>query len=280
MAESASPSPIDLAERRRNLRRQRRVRNLQALWRSFAVVGLTAGACWLMGQPVWLLRSPEQIQVEGNTFLSDQAIQRLLPVEYPQSLLAIKPQHLVARLQSQAPIEAAVVTRHLFPPHLSVWVEERQPVAVTLPSRDRPGAAAQKPGLLDSTGRWMPQDSFTSFAPEFSLPALTVRGFRPRYQSQWSSLYSVLQQSPIPISEVDWRDPSNLILQTALGTVYLGTYDAQRIQKQLSTLSRLQTLIESDAAPAVDYIDLTDPDRPAIKVHDSPSAPKILPEES
>ena len=261
MTEFVSPSPEDLADRRRDLRRQRRHRNLQALWRTTVVTSLAAGACWLAIQPAWLLRSPDQIQVEGNELLTDAAIQNLLPLDYPQSVLAVDPDAIAALLQAQSPIAAAAVTRHLFPPRLEVSVAERQPVAVTQP---RP-AAQQPPGLLDSVGNWLPQDSFMAVDPDWPLPPLTIVGYDPAYASQWPSLYATVAASPVTITTVNWQDPNNVILETELGIVHIGAYSMNQLPRQLTTLAQLRPLLTGEAAPTMAYLDLSDPDNPALQ---------------
>jgi cell division protein FtsQ len=261
MTEFVSPSPQDLADRRRDLRRQRRHRNLQTLWRAAVVTSLTAGACWVAVQPVWLLRSPNQIQVEGNELLTDATIQELLPLDYPQSLLAVDPDAIAALLQAQAPIAAASVTRHLFPPRLEVSVAERQPVAVTQPRR----ATEQPPGLLDSVGNWLPQDSFMAVDPDWPLPTLTIVGYDPAYGSQWPSLYATVTASPVTITTVNWQDPNNVILETELGIIHIGAYSVNQLPRQLATLAQLRPLLAGDAAPTMAYLDLSDPDNPTLQ---------------
>lgn len=261
MTEFVSPSPEDLADRRRDLRRQRRHRNLQALWRTTVVTSLAAGACWLAIQPAWLLRGPGQVQVEGNEFLTDTTIQDLLPLDYPQSVLAIDPEAIAALLQAQAPIAAATVTRHVFPPRLEVVVAERQPVAVTQPRQ----AIEQPPGLLDSVGNWLPQDSFTAVDPDWPLPNLTFKGYDPAYASQWPSFYATVVASPITITTVDWQDPNNVILETELGIVHIGAYSVNQLPRQLTTLTQLRPLLTGEAAPTMAYLDLSDPDNPTLQ---------------
>jgi cell division protein FtsQ len=260
MTEFVTPSPENLASRRQDLRRQRRRRNLQGLWRGSVVVGLAIAGLWGFHHPRWFLQDPAQVTVEGNQHLSDAAIQALLPLDYPQSLLAIEPAEIAQVLQTQAPISDVQVERQLFPPGLTVQVQERAPVAVTSadPDSNQPG------GFLDVAGHWLPEESFTLFEPDWSPPSLTVQGYRNTYRSQWPGLYATLQASPVEVSMVDWRDPSNLILHTELGHIYVGAYGAQRLPNQLRTLAQLRPLITADAL-TVDYVDLRDPDNPVIQ---------------
>ena len=277
MTDLSALSPEDLANRRRALRRQRRIRNLKNIWRLLAVSGMTAGTLWLISNPFWLLRSRHQVIVEGNELLSDEAIQSLLPLEYPQPLLGVEPEHMAQFLQTQSPVAYASVTRQLFPPRLEVHVQERQPVAVTVPTHPQPATQSMQdstpthhPGLLDRQGYWTAQVSFTDIDPDFDLPTLKVKGFSAQHQSQWPSLYQAIQASPVGILEVDWRLPSNVILHTQLGMVHLGIYDPRLIRQQLSTLDQLRSLAQAENTPEVEYIDLSNPNSPAIKVVPTP----------
>ncbi|MEO1095493.1 MAG: FtsQ-type POTRA domain-containing protein [Cyanobacteria bacterium J06638_28] len=273
MVDLVSPSVQELAERRRTLRRQRRVRNLQSLWRIIAVSGMAVGTLWWLTHPFGILHSSEQITVEGNELLSDAAIRALLPLNYPQPLLEVETEQLAEALQEQAPVIEVVVTRELFPPRLQVRLQERRPIALTVPTHppsdsapSRPYTPAQNPGLLDAQGFWLPQARFVEVEPQFELPALQVRGFQHQYQAQWQSLYASLVASPITVSEIDWRTPSNMILQTELGIVHLGVYTPPTFEAQLATLERLRSLATTNGAPDVEYIDLSNPQSPTVKI--------------
>lgn len=285
MTDLVSPSPEELSNRRRTLRKQRRVRNLQNIWRVLAIVSLASGALWLIQRPFWLtLRSPDQVIIEGNQMLADAAIRDLIDLQYPEPLLQIEPESVAQRLQTQSPIAFVQVERHLFPPRLEITLQERQPVAVTVPSR--PDAATTNttdktplnyPGLLDIEGYWMPQDPNLGVDSRFAVPTLRIRGFNRRYQEQWPELYEAIQGSSIQISEVDLRSPSNLILKTELGAVHLGIYDPLRFQEQLSTLPRFRSFTTHANAPDIDFIDLSNPQMPAVKLSKAPEPEPVSP---
>ena len=272
MTDFAPTSAEELATRRQRLRRQRHIRNVQAIWRVLAISGIAAGTLWLISHPIGMLRSRDQISVEGNELLSDQAVRALLPLQYPQSLLEIKPDQIARLLQTQSPVAYAEVTRRLLPPRLEVYVRERRPVAVTIPTQPKPletpaqgSNPAHQPGLLDSQGHWMAQSSFSEIEPDFHFPELQVKGFDTRYRPQWQSFYQAIQTSPVQVSIVDWQMPNNVILHTQLGEVHLGIFDPQVIHQQLSTLAQLRSLTSADNIPEVEYIDLRNPQNPAVK---------------
>jgi cell division protein FtsQ len=274
MTDLVSPSPEELSNRRRALRKQRRIRNLQNIWRVLAIVGLAGGAVWFIQKPFWLtLSRPEQVVIEGNQMLADAAIREVLDLQYPEPLLQIEPETVAQRLQTQSPIAFVQVERRLFPPRLEITLQERQPVAVTIPSRPGTEAAdtaektpANYPGLVDIEGYWMPHDPSLGLDSKFEVPALRIRGFNRRYQEQWPELYEAMGSSSIQINEVDLRSPGNLILKTELGVVHLGIYDPLRFQEQLSTLPRFRSFTTNPNAPAIDFIDLSNPQMPAVKL--------------
>ena len=136
----APVSRIELAQRRKQLRKQRRNRLLQTSWRSVVVMGLAAGMVWVIAQPNWVIRRAEQVTIEGNRFLATQTIRSILPIQYPQSLMKIQASEISQALTTKAPIAEATVERHLFPPGLVIKVREREPVAQVFlsPNLDQP----------------------------------------------------------------------------------------------------------------------------------------------
>ena len=273
MAGIASVSRTELAQRRRELRRKRRLQFLQASWRTLAVFALTGGLLWFATLPAWVIRDPNQIQIEGNKFLSTQAIRELLPLSYPQYLLSLNPQTIADRLESQAPISSATAVRQLFPPGLTIQIQERQPVAIARPSpttdnrASASDAANKNVGLLDESGVWMPLHSYTSVEQSLALPDLAVIGQQELYQEKWPEFYQTLRQSEVKVTVVDWQDPANLIVTTKLGTVHLGSYSgSEKLLAQLAMLEQIRRSSKQLDSQQIDYIDLRNPKSPALQM--------------
>jgi len=282
MADIPTISQIELAERRRKLRWQRRWRILQTSWQVVAMGGLTAGLIWVVTLPDWMLRDASQIEVEGNKFLSADTVRTLLPIKYPQFLLTLQPKTLTQRLESQAPIAEATVSRHLFPPGLTVRIQERYPVAIvysspTARSSSQPENAlnsgshsvsspvSNPVALLDERGTFIPYESYVALNRSRQLPNLKIVGMQDQYRSQWTSLYQQVSRSPVKILEIDWREPGNLILHSELGTVYCGAYGS-RFSEQLRTLDQLRQLPEKLDVQQIDFIDLRNPQSPLVNL--------------
>ncbi len=278
-----SPSQVDLIHRRQRLRRQRRVRLFQAMWRGLAVVALAGSLVWVTTLPIWLIRKPEQIKVEGNRLIPSQTLRSLVPISYPQSILQLKPDAIAKELRSKAPITDVVVNRQLFPPSLTIRVAERYPVAIVLASSSdiqflsqtsiKSKETAAKIGLLDENGMRLPLENYTLIQSSIKLPTLKVIGNPEYYRRNWSTLYREISRSPIKITEVDFQNPANLVLKTELGTIHLGPYGMQ-FSEQIKTLDRLRKLPNQVSLDQVAYIDLRNPNSPFIQTRESKGSTK------
>ena len=268
MENIASVSQTELTTRRKKLRRARRIKSFQALWRSLLVGGMATSLVWAITRPDWVIRQPEQIVIEGNHFLSSKAIRALLPLSYPQSLLQLQPQAIAKSLESQAPIAKATVSRQLLPPGLTIQVEERKPVAIAqapAPQNAKAPNSTSSAGLLDEQGVWMPKSSYTHLEDNLELPRLKVIGSNAQYRPYWSEVYQAVNHSAVKVFEIDWQDPANLILKTELGNVHFGPYSS-RFTEQLAILDRMRELPTQISPSQIAYIDLKNPDFPAIQM--------------
>ena len=273
MAGIISVSRTHLAQRRQKLRRQRQMRIIQAIWRTFAITGLAGGLLWVAVQPVWMLKAPKQIVMKsGNKLLSDQTTQSLLVLSYPQSLWRIEPSAIANSLKKQPTIAQAIVRRRLFPPGLIIEIQERVPVAVT----QTRGNKKVTIGLLDASGAWMPLEKYTSLNPTKKLPNLRVIGSPNQYCLYWTQLHEAVSQSPVKVIEIDCQNPTNLILKTELGNVHLGVPGPQ-LSEQIKVLAQMRHLTTKFNSSQIEYIDLKNPDFPLVQMNqkDQKLTPKI-----
>ncbi|MBE9039916.1 FtsQ-type POTRA domain-containing protein [Oscillatoriales cyanobacterium LEGE 11467] len=277
-------SEDEIQHRRRNLRRQRGFKSLRLGWQVFSAVGAIGFAIAIARQPDWVIRQPEQVQIDGNQFLRADTVRDFLPLSYPQSLLHLSPKEIAESLESQPPIAKATVRRQLFPPSLQIEVLERYPVALAYPSNaGNSGLPISTPsGAIDDRGVWIPWDTYRAVTPNLILPALKVRGDFEEYREVWSEVYQAIERSPATISEVDWQNRTNLILKTELGDVHIGPY-SDRFVEQLQILDRMRTLPEQLDFSQVLYINLSDPDAPSVQMqpeHPPSTDPQNDPESS
>ncbi|BAY74967.1 polypeptide-transport-associated domain-containing protein [Nostoc linckia NIES-25] len=278
MAGIISVSRTDLAQRRKKLRRQRQMKIIQAIWRTFAITSLASGLLWVAVQPMWMLKAPKQIVMKsGNKLLSDETTRSLLALSYPQSLWRIEPTAIANSLKKQPTIANAMVRRRLFPPGLIIDIQERVPVAVTqTPTVQNQGTTNKKVtiGLLDANGVWIPLEKYTSLNPNRKLPNLRVIGLPKQYCLYWTQIHQAISQSLVKVMEIDCRNPTNLILKTELGNVHLGTPGPQ-LSEQIKVLAQMRRLTAKLNSGEIEYIDLKNPEFPLVQMNQE--NPKLNP---
>ncbi|MGJ3254177.1 MAG: cell division protein FtsQ/DivIB [Elainellaceae cyanobacterium] len=274
-------SRSEIIERRRKLRRQRRWKIVQSVWRLLIVTSVTAALIWVITLPGWIISSSEQVEIGGNEFLSTETVQSLLPIDYPISIIQVRPQVIATQLKARGPIAEVIVNRQLFPPSLAIMIQERYPVAILIGGNYGKAASPnfsnqsssptialrrlEPTGLIDKNGALIPLENYTELDPSLELPDLKVIGMRNQYREQWKTLYRQVSQSPVEVFEVDWQDPSNLILDTDLGTVYMGPYEPAKFDEQLKVLDQMRYLTQEVNPELISYIDLKVPDTPLIQ---------------
>jgi cell division protein FtsQ len=276
MAGIVSISRTILAGRRKKLRKKRQIKFIQAIWRTLAVTSLAGGLLWIAIQPIWVLKSPKDVVISGNQLLSDEEVQSLLVLSYPQSLWRIEPSRIARSLQRQPSIAQASVSRRLFPPGLVVQLQERTPVAIAQtrrePANSKNGNTKVIMGLLDANGVWIPLENFTSLDSRVKLPTLKVIGSPEQYRPYWSSFYGAMSQTSLKVTEIDWQDPTNLILKTELGLVHLGTPSPQ-LPEQIQVLAQIRHLPSQLNPNEIEYIDLKNPEHLLVQMNQKHSKP-------
>ncbi len=269
MAGMVSVTRTVLQQRRQKLRRQRRVKIIQAIWRTLAISGIACALLWVAIQPIWVLRNPEQIEVSGNELLSTEGVKSKLKVSYPQSLFKIEPSIIAQSLQQQSTIAKATVSRRLLPPGLVVKVLERVPVAVIQASNQgysRANKNKTSVSLLDADGVVMTFENTTDLNLSLKLPNLKVIGSPEKYGYLWNQVYPVINESSVKITELDFQNPANLILKTEIGSIHLGS-PGQRLPEQIRTISQIRHLPTQLNLSQIDYIDLRNPKSPLVQMN-------------
>jgi cell division protein FtsQ len=272
MADIASVSRKDLAQRRHKLRRRRRIKIIQTIWQTIAVTGLASSLLWVAVQPAWVIKTNKDVEISGNRLLKNEFLSDHLDLPYPQSLWRIEPSKIATSLEKMPAIAHANVTRRLFPPGLIVEVKERIPVAVAQQSdKNADGTKKTTVGLIDITGILMPMEAYR-VDTNVKLPTLKIIGSVEQYRGFWTQLYQTLSQSSLKVSEIDCQDPTNIILKTELGKVHLGAISPQ-LPEQIKVLTQMRHLPAQVNTNQIEYIDLKNPESPFLQVRNSTNIP-------
>lgn len=261
MNESSQLVTQSLKNRRQTLRNQRRWKVGQSLWRFLALSSLTGGLFWLMSLPNWLIQNSSQVVIEGDQLIPEQQIYRWLSLKYPLSFWQVPIAKMQSTLQTQPPIASVQILRQLFPPQIQIHLQERPPVAIAISQKAR--------GFLSEDGVFIPQSLYPQGEKFLNPPYLKVMGFEHLDAPRWRQVFKLINESSIKIELLDWRDPSNLVLKTELGTVQLGA-ESEQLAAQFKTLSQLRSLTSRVSRDRISSIDLSNPQSPFLKLKPTP----------
>jgi cell division protein FtsQ len=261
MIDKAVP-PFALQQERQTLRHQRRWKVWQSLGRFAVVSGLAGGLAWGMTSPHWLITKAAQVEIAGTKLIAKDSIRSWLKLTYPLSVWELPTHQLQEKLAAIPAIASVKIERQLLPPKVIVSIQERKPVA-----RWR---SHQQQGFLDASGTMIPSNYYDRTLAKTQLPSLEVIGYDQQYQQQWREIYPLIDNLSIKVAAIDWRNPSNLVLNTELGKVYLGVYK-DRMPEKLTALVQSQQLSSKIPLAQILYIDLSDPDAPTVQLKPRPA---------
>jgi cell division protein FtsQ len=223
--------------------------------------GILTGVGWVVQRrDDWTIASPAQIRIEGNKYLTDSTIRSMLAVRYPQSLMELAPQNLSERISQHGSIASSRIDRVL-PAQLLVRVEDLPPVA-----RIMQDEVTDSQLVVDERGRQQPIANYLSTVQK-SLPKLRLRPPDRGECPGWQQLYRAVLTSPVAIGIIDCRNPQNLILQSEVGKVRLGSFSEEgRLNGQLQQLDRLRNWQQYTDPQQVEYLDLGNPNAPKLQL--------------
>jgi cell division protein FtsQ len=222
-----------------------------ALWRACLVIGCAISLCLLLTQPYWQIQHYTQIQINDAKLVSKNTIYSALKFDYPQFIWTVNGLNLVQKIESIPSVEAANISKQIFPPQLIISLQEKKPVALA--------TFQEKVGFLSLDGQWIAQEFYKNINTNFALPKLQVINYQTYYQQQWKSLYQLISLHPeLKITKVQWDESNNLFLHTKIGTVFLGS-DLSQLKRQFKIMLKLQNLPAYVDESKIAYIDLSNP---------------------
>ncbi|MFM7652516.1 MAG: cell division protein FtsQ/DivIB [Vulcanococcus sp.] len=248
------------AQRRKELRQQRRRERLRNLWRILVLAGSATGLGCLLLREGWVLRSPAQIEVLGSRQVNREQVIREGQLQLPLQLLSLRPQQLTSRLSVGLPVEQVQVSRLMLPPRLRIELVDREAVA----QAQRRSGRGPEQGYVDRLGNWMTSRQQRSSGSAGS-PSVQVLGWQERIRPALALILARRDRLGSPLQQVRFEPNGSVWLRTAaLGNVHLGAADA-RLERRLDVLQHLSSqLPQQIRGLKVQSIDLSDPDRPEL----------------
>ncbi|WP_411873095.1 cell division protein FtsQ/DivIB [Vulcanococcus limneticus] len=250
------------AERRRQLRQERRADRLLNLWRLVVFSTMAGGLGYGLLTQGWTLRSPSQVEVSGSRLVSRDQVIQAAGLSFPQPLLALQPRQIIQTLSTALPVENVRVSRLMLPPRLRVELVDRSAVA----RAERRNKEGLEQGYVDRLGNWISLRQNLGVRLE-GTQELRVVGWNERHRP---ALAKVLQERPAfggKLQEIRFDPEGSLWLNTTdLGPVRLGPADGQ-LERRLAVAAHLNATLPADLrGRRPQIVDLSDPDQPELSL--------------
>lgn len=257
------PAPLSPgAQRRQELRTQKRADRLRHAWRFLVYSALAAGLGYGLMRQGWVLRDAAQVEVSGSDLVSRQQVIEAADLHFPQPLLVLQPGELSRSLSNSLPVEQVRVSRLMLPPRLRIELKDRQMVARA--QRQESGGLAR--GFVDQRGAWISERQTHGLASLGASP-LMVLGWSERHRGTIARVLDVRDDFQGGLREIRFDPEGNLWITTRnLGPVRLGLDDGQ-LDRRLTALVHLNTTLPQKLGrQRPGSVDLTDPDQPELSV--------------
>jgi cell division protein FtsQ len=250
------------AERRRQLRQERRADRLLNLWRLVVFSAMAGGLGYGLLTQGWTLRSPSQVEVSGSRLVSRDQVIQAAGLSFPQPLLALQPRQIIQTLSTALPVENVRVSRLMLPPRLRVELIDRSAVA----RAERRNKDGLEQGYVDRLGNWINVRQNLGVRLE-GTQELRVLGWNERHRP---ALAKVLQERPAfggKLQEIRFDPEGSLWLSTTdLGPVRLGPADGQ-LERRLAVAAHLNATLPANLrGRRPQIVDLSDPDQPELSL--------------
>jgi cell division protein FtsQ len=250
------------AERRRQLRQERRADRLLNLWRLVVFSAMAGGLGYGLLTQGWTLRSPSQVEVSGSRLVNRDQVIQAAGLSFPQPLLALQPRQIIQTLSTALPVENVRVSRLMLPPRLRVELIDRSAVA----RAERRNKDGLEQGYVDRLGNWINLRQNLGVRLE-GTQELRVVGWNERHRP---ALAKVLQERPAfggKLQEIRFDPEGSLWLSTTdLGPVRLGPADGQ-LERRLAVAAHLNATLPANLrGRRPQIVDLSDPDQPELSL--------------
>ena len=201
------------------------------------------------------------IRTSGSELFSKDDVVNNSSLKFPIRLLFIKTYFLEKELKRNLSLKNVSVTRQLFPFGLKVEVITRNPVAYAERILDEKKIL----GFIDKDGVFIHKQH----AEEIDLGDLTIKvfGWKEKFKKILAEILIALENYEFEIVKITFSSDGFLTVEEKdLKTIFLG-FKPDLINYQLQIINNLKNEFKkNNFFKKIDSIDLTDPDKPKIKV--------------
>ena len=203
----------------------------------------------------------KDIRISGSEFFTQNDVVKNSSLEFPIRLISINNNFLEKELKQNLSLKNVSVTRQLFPFGLKVHIKARNPIAFG----ERTLNDKKILGFIDREGIFIYEEN----AEKVDLSKLNIQvyGWKEKFKEILSEILIAQEKYEFKIVKVTFSPNGFLTLEEKdLNQIILG-FNPNLINYQLKIISNLKNEFKKNTFyEKIDNIDLTDPNKPKIKV--------------
>jgi len=203
----------------------------------------------------------QDIRISGSKLLSKNDVVKNSSLEFPIRLILINTNFLEKELKKNLSLKNVSVNRELFPFGLKVKVNTRTPIAYGEKILNNKKTL----GFIDKDGVFINKKN----VDEKSLSKLTIEvfGWKEKFKKILSEIFIAQDNYEFEVIKITFSPNGFVTIEEKdLKTIFLG-FNQNLINYQLQIINNLKNEFKKNNFPEkIDNIDLTDPNKPKIKV--------------
>ena len=203
----------------------------------------------------------QHIKISGSDLFSKHDLVNNSSLKFPIRLIFVETNLLEKELKQNLSLKNVSVNRELFPFGLKVHIKTRIPIAYG----ERILNDEKILGFIDKDGIFINKQN----ADEKNLKTLTIQvfGWKEKFKKILSEIFIAIENDELEIVKITFSSDGFLTVEEKdLKTIFLG-FKPNLINYQLQIINNLKSEFKkSSFSKKIDSIDLTNPNKPKIKV--------------
>ncbi len=203
----------------------------------------------------------DDIRISGSELFSKNDVVKNSSLKFPTRLIFIKTNFLEKELKQNLSLKNVSVSRQIFPFGLEVQIKTRTPIAYG----ERILNNEKILGFIDRDGIFIDKQN----VDEKNLNNISIKvfGWKAKFKKTLSEIFIAQEKYEFEILKINFSPNGFLTVEERdLKTIFLG-FKPNLINYQLQIINNLKNeLKKNNFSKKIDNIDLTNPNKPKIKV--------------
>ena len=203
----------------------------------------------------------QDIRISGSELFSQDDVEKNSSLNFPIRLIFVETNLLEKELKQNLSLKNVSVNRELFPFGLKVHINSRIPIAYG----ERILNDEKILGFIDKDGIFINKQNVDE--KKFNRLTIQVFGWKEKFKKILSKIFIAIENYELEIVKISFSYDGFLTIEEKdLNTIFLGLRP-NLINYQLQIINNLKNEFKKNSfSKKIDSIDLTNPDKPKIKV--------------